>query len=191
MSDKIPTVTEICSKYYNRQLESWAEGAVEYGTAVHDTIHEFIVSGEIPDNISFKRLALDQYIEWTEKFGLLPVLSEESLDLRDPITGDLLCSGRCDQLQVSNGRYVLFDIKTSSTLTENEIDFATLQLSIYRLAVEQRFPAIKVENARLLWLPKKSPGKIEKITLLPREETWKIVKSKNYNNDEEGGNHAN
>lgn len=165
----LPSVTEICSPISFEKLDAlpkiMLKRASERGTAVHEQISNFIITEEYDlDSMEMECVPyFCAFMNWWKTYNPTPLFSEL-------IVGgeELGYAGTCDFVCEIDGKTVLIDFKTSSTLDKKSL---SVQLYGYKKALE--YNGIKIDGTFGLHL--KNDGKFSFPEIECDEEWWNIL----------------
>lgn len=153
---KLPSVSKILVTVFgDAEFKSIPEQVLEFakqrGTAVHECIEKYIVDdGNLDIELEYQ-IYIDYFKDWMEEY------KPDFMGLSEiRIVSDLGFKGIIDSVMTIDGKVVLCDWKTSSKL---DVAKASLQLSLYALAVEEK--GLKVDELRILSLTKNGYKYIE------------------------------
>lgn len=159
-SYKIPGVTAVLDEIFGHEEfshipESVLKAAGERGTAVHESIENFINEQSDKPKISFEyQIYIDYFMDWYEEHRPTFIFSELKL-----VSEELGYKGIIDTLFLDNyneiPELVMCDWKTSSNLN---VFKAKCQLNLYLLLFEQNYPNYKdkIKKLKILSLTKKN-----------------------------------
>lgn len=174
--ENVPSVTTleaIESETYNNVPGANLENAARRGTEIHALFEEYAKTRNKPDlePLTFKSMQFANFEKMLQKTGLKFILAEQRLVYLD--NGAPLFTGTCDFVGIANNNVILGDYKTTRDANIKDWQF---QLSCYKLAIEQMFPAMKIEGVIVFHLPFNGKPKIHKIETLTEGETLARVR---------------
>ena len=105
------------------------------------------------------------YKSYEKKHTVKTIFSEERLVYFEDSAP--LYVGTLDQVAVVDGLITLVDFKTTAELHTNAL---RIQLTAYKLAIEQMYPALKIEKLACLWLPKGKRSELVSIEPMNADE---------------------
>lgn len=160
-----PSVTTIIGKMmdtYKGVPEAQLKQAATRGTRVHDLLEQYVKTGEKPElGISFLGIALDGFEKIAKDIELTPLMAEEAVTYM--LNGTPLYAGKFDLLAYTKYGLTLIDYKTTETLHEEEL---SLQLTAYKMAIEQRYKGMHIKQLLCIHLPKAGYPKAYKVAEL-------------------------
>jgi len=181
-----PSVTQIIHQLkpdkYKGIPKAVLKSAAAYGDIVHEAVEEI---GQGRDILfrekSYEGIAIRRF-RHLKAYHEIDIISAEQpvayIDNNEP-----LFAGRYDMVGTVRGEWAVIDIKTTS---KYDRDYLEIQLSMYRMALQQK--GLHIDRAYCLWLPKKALGAFLEVDLRRPEEllpeirkareaildTWKI-----------------
>ena len=159
------SVTTIINKLmhtYEGVPEAQLKQAATRGTRVHNMLEQYVKTGKKPElGVSFLGIAMSGFEKIVKELELTPLMAEE------PVTYMLnekpLYAGKFDLLAYTKYGLTLIDYKTTETLHEEEL---SLQLTAYKMALEQRYKGMHIKQLLCIHLPKAGYPKAYKIATL-------------------------
>lgn len=140
-------ISEIDPEYENIPQETLEKAALR-GSTVHSHIERFFKEGITPEEKTPEAVIARCGINLLMAHGTYGIFSEQ------PVVYEFndmpLFAGTADCVAILDGRITLIDFKTTAQLHDYSL---RLQLSAYKMAIEQMFPAMKIECCKCLWLP--------------------------------------
>nr|DAI39490.1 MAG TPA: exonuclease [Caudoviricetes sp.] len=161
MGRVIPSVTQciklILGDKYSDVPKSILRKAAIYGTRVHKILEDLEDGIEYRNLNIYEQNAVNQYKK---------IKDFETVEKEIFVNYKTVYCGRVDGI----GKNIIYDIKTTTKL---DVDYISLQLSLYLLAYDED----NYENytGYVLWLPKRDVGKKIEIPLKTKEEILDIV----------------
>lgn len=161
MGRVVPSVTQciklILGDKYSGVPKSILRKAAIYGTRVHKILEDLEDGIEYRNLNIYEQNAINQYKK---------IKDFETIEKEIFVNYKTVYCGRVDGI----GKNIIYDIKTTTKL---DVDYISLQLSLYLLAYDED----NYENytGYVLWLPKRDVGKKIEIPLKTKEEILDIV----------------
>ena len=149
--ESVTTVIKHELEEYASVPQSTLNQASAYGTRIHNMLEAYQkgLLTNAPDALSYSGMSYIAYKKYEKKHTVKPIFSEERIVYFEDSTP--LYVGTLDQVAVVDGIITLVDFKTTAELHTNAL---RIQLTAYKLAIEQMYPALKIEKLACLWLPK-------------------------------------
>lgn len=171
----VPSVTSLirlmCSDPYGTIPKGTLQRAAAYGTKVHDIIERTAMGENLGKVEGFEGIAHRRFIELQSEWDIRTSSCEQKVVYVED--GLPLYAGTYDMLGSVKGIPAVIDIKTTAEVHK---DMLTVQLSLYKYAIEQAIET-EIQKGYVLWLPKKDLGMLMEIelarkeSLLPKVET--------------------
>lgn len=146
-----PSVTTYISEInpeYNNIPPEILEKAATRGSKVHSYIEQFLKKDTIPLVDSQEAMMAMCGINKLFRHGTYGIFSEQPVVYE--FEGMPLFAGTVDCVAILDGKITLIDFKTTAQLHDYSLK---LQLSAYKMAIEQMFPAMHIECCECLWVP--------------------------------------
>lgn len=156
---------------YNGINKAVLKNAASYGNRVHELIQQWNDTKEEPnlDKKSYERLALRRYQQLQNEHGIKAEMQEKPVAFVQD--GKALFAGKFDFYGLVDGKKTLMDNKTTSKYYPK---YLSLQLTLYKLAIEQTFN-VEVEQLACMFLPKKSYGNLFMVDEMNAEQLVKDI----------------
>lgn len=142
--------------------------AAKRGTEIHDMLEQYIKTGQRPQvaEMTFKGLTLAGFDDIAEDLQLQPIMVEEPVTYIDEDGTPLFC-GKFDNLSATRYGITIIDYKTTAEIHTEEL---ALQLTAYAMALEQRYPGLRIKKGLCIHLPRFGYPKVYEIPLLDHDE---------------------
>ncbi|MBE6121169.1 MAG: hypothetical protein E7190_00465 [Erysipelotrichaceae bacterium] len=137
-----------------------------YGDRIHEMVESIAIAKKIPDGLntkSYEGIAIKRYIQLAIENDIKAISSEQLICFFHD--GEPIFAGKYDLFGTIHGENALIDIKTTSKFHS---DYLSVQLSMYRMAMEQQL-LTEIPNLYCLWLPKKGLGRLVEVPPVPKE----------------------
>ena len=142
--------------------------AAQRGTKVHNMLEQYLKTGNRPQvaPMTFTGMTLAGFDDIAEDLQLQPIMLEEPVAYFDEDGTPLFC-GKFDNFSATRYGLTIIDYKTTVEIHPEEL---SLQLTAYAMALEQRFPGLKIRKALCIHLPRSNYPKVYEVTLLDHNE---------------------
>lgn len=175
--DNVPTpsVTQLVAVLFPDTYKGVSKRVLEkasaYGTKVHEIIENAALKDVFPSlDKSYELLALNRFKTLQNRYEIHATSCEQHVAfVKD---GCPWFAGTYDMVGTVKGKTALIDIKTTQAYHS---DLLPLQLGMYKMAIEQMEPDIKIEECYCLWLPKKALGNLIPVNVPTEEELFPKV----------------